>query len=320
MGVSEPLRLDQFKPSPLPVAEPPAAAAQPLRLAEAVTAYALAGPAFLLLLCLFILPVFAVFVIALTDWQFGALTLKFVGFANFAEIFGDPNFRASLVNTLVYVLMVVPGTVGLGLGIALLIEAGQSLRVFYRAVHFLPFMATLAAMAISWEALLHPTIGLVNQILTALGLPTANWLRDETTVLPVLAIIGIWQNLGFAMVLFLAGLKAIPQDLYDAADIDGSDAWLDRLRTVTLPMLGPVTMFVIIIVALKAFEAFDTVQILTQGGPGHASEVLLYTLYRESFEYLRTGYGAAVTIVFLIIVVTLTLVQARVMDKRVHYQ
>jgi multiple sugar transport system permease protein len=132
-------------------------------------------------------------------------------------------------------------------------------------------------------------------------------------------LIGIWQNLGFAMVLFLAGLKAIPKDLYDAASVDGADLWLDRLRTVTLPMLGPTMMFVIIVVALNAFRVFDTVQILTQGGPGHASDVLLYTLYRESFEFLRTGYGAAVTIVFLIIVVSLTLVQARVMDRKVHY-
>jgi multiple sugar transport system permease protein len=287
---------------------------------EALTAWALVGPAVILLVGLFLLPVFAVIVIALTDWQFGAKTLSFVGLANFREVFGDAGFRISLVNTIVYVLIVVPGTVGLGLLIALLIESGKSCRAFYRAIHFLPFMATLAAMAIAWEALLHPTIGLVNHTLAGLGLPTANWLRDEKTVLPVLTAIGIWQNLGYAMVLFLAGLKAIPQDLYDASDVDGADLWLDRLRTVTLPMLGPVTMFVVIVVALRAFETFDTVQILTQGGPGHASEMLMYTLYRESFEYLRTGYGAAVTLVFLAIVVALTLFQARVMDKRVHYQ
>lgn len=288
--------------------------------AEASSAYLLAGPALILLLVLFVLPVTGVLVIAFTDWQFGARTLSFAGFDNFLEVFGDRTFRSSLFNTVVYVLIVVPGTVGLGLVIAVLIEAGRSLRAFYRAVHFLPFMATLAAMAIAWEALLHPTIGLVNQTLSVLGFRTANWLRDETVVLPVLAFIGIWQNLGFAMVLFLAGLKAIPQDFYDAAEIDGAGGWLDRLRLVTLPLLGPVAMFVVIVVALRAFEAFDTIQILTQGGPAHASEVLLYTLYRESFEYLRTGYGAAVTIVFLIIVVTLTLLQTRIMDKRVHYQ
>jgi multiple sugar transport system permease protein len=198
-------------------------------------------------------------------------------------------------------------------------ESWPGLRAFYRAVHFLPYMATLAAMAIAWEALLHPTIGLVNQTLAGLGLPTANWLRDERTVLPVLALIGIWQGLGFAMVLFLAGLKSIPQDLYDAAEVDGADAAPDRLRTVTLPLLGPVTMFVVIVTALRAFETFDTVKVLTQGGPTKASEVLLHTLYVESFEFLRTGYGAAVTVVFLAIVVGLTLLQAKVMDRRVHY-
>ncbi|MGH0348106.1 carbohydrate ABC transporter permease [Sinorhizobium meliloti] len=290
------------------------------KLAETFAAWSLAGPALVLLSVLFFLPVFGVFGIALTDWQFGASNLTFVGLGNFKEVMADEGFRASLVNTVFYVVIVVPGTIVLGLVIALLIESGKSCRAFYRAIHFLPFMATLTAMAIAWEALLHPTIGLVNQTLAGLGLPTANWLRDENTVLPVLTVIGIWQNLGYAMVLFLAGLKSIPQDLYDAADIDGADLWLDRLRTVTLPMLGPVSMFVFIVVALRAFETFDTVQVLTQGGPGHASEMLLYTLYRESFQYLRTGYGASVAVVFLFIVVALTLIQARVMDKRVHYQ
>src|SRR5262249_4694003 len=159
-----------------------------------------------------------------------------------------------------------------------------------------------------------------NQAFAAIGLPTANWLKDRDTVLPVLAVIGIWQNLGFAMIMFLAGLKAIPQDLYDAADIDGADMWFDRLRTVTLPMLGPTGMFVIVVTTLRAFQTFDTVKVLTQGGPGHASDMLMYTLYRESFEYLRTGYGAAVTIVFLFIVVALTLVQTRIIDRKVHYQ
>ncbi|MDA9408876.1 ABC transporter permease [Bradyrhizobium sp. CCBAU 45384] len=289
-------------------------------LAETTAGWTLAAPAALLLLGLFFLPVFGVFFIALTDWQFGARSFSFVGLANFEDVFADAGFRTSLLNTLIYVLIVVPGTVVLGLAVALLIESGKTCRAFYRAIHFLPFMATLTAMAIAWEALLHPTIGLVNQSLAALGLPTANWLRDETTALPVLAMIGIWQNLGYAMVLFLAGLKSIPQDLYDAAAVDGADMWLDRLRTVTLPMLGPVSMFVLIVVALRAFETFDTVKVLTQGGPGHASEVLLYTLYRESFEYLRTGYGAAVAVVFLVIVVTLTLVQMRVLDRKVHYQ
>jgi multiple sugar transport system permease protein len=297
----------------------PGAAARAAAFGEAMAAFWLASPAALALVVLFFLPVLAVLGIAFTDWQFGAVSPQFVGLANFREVFADPDFRTSVLNTFIYVLIVVPATVVLGLLVAILVESGESMRSFYRAVHFLPYMAMLAAMAISWEGLLHPTIGLVNHVFAVFGLPTANWLRDDDTVLATLAVIGIWQNLGFAMVLFLAGLKAIPKDLYDAASVDGADLWLDRLRTVTLPMLGPTTMFVVIVVALNAFRVFDTVEILTQGGPGHASDVLLYTLYRESFEYLRTGYGAAVTIVFLVVVVTLTLIQARVMDRRVHY-
>lgn len=307
-------RSDRTSPTPA------ASSARRRVLKEALAAWTLAAPAVFFLFVLFFVPMIGVFIIALTDWQFGARSLSFVGLANFREVFADHGFRTSLFNTVIYVLIVVPGTLVLGLLTALLIESGNSCRSFYRAVHFLPFMATLTAMAIAWEALLHPTIGLVNQTLAAIGLPTANWLRDDKTALPVLAVIDIWQNLGYAMVLFLAGLKSIPQDLYDAADVDGADLWLDRLCTVTLPMLGPVSMFVVIVVALRAFESFDTVKVLTQGGPGHASEVLLYTLYRESFEYLHTGYGAAVAVVFLAIVVTLTLIQARLMDRKVHYQ
>ncbi|MCG8548225.1 MAG: sugar ABC transporter permease [Alphaproteobacteria bacterium] len=286
---------------------------------ESLAGYALAAPGFLLLVMLFFLPVLAVFVIAATDWQFGAKTLSFVGLKNFVVLFSDPTFRTSFFNTVVYVGLVVPSTVTAGLLLALVIERSHSLRTFYRAVHFLPYMATLTAMAIAWEALLDPTIGLANQVLASVGYPAVNWLRNENTVLPVLAVIGIWQNLGFAMVLYMAGLKAIPQDLYDAADVDGADSFFDRFTTVTLPMLGPVTMFVVIVTALRAFQVFDTVKVLTQGGPGDVSEVLLYTLYVESFEFLRTGYGAAMTLVFLAIIVTLTLLQAAIVDRRVHY-
>lgn len=287
---------------------------------EAMAAVALAGPAFVLLFTLVLLPCAAVVVISLTDWQLGARTLHVVGLNNFVELLADPVFRRSLCNTFVFAAIVIPATLGLGLLVALLIEAGNSAQAFYRAIHFLPFMATLAAMAVVWEALLHPTIGLVNQTLQALGLPTANWLRDERTALGVLAVISVWQNLGLAMILFLAGLKAIPQDLYDAADIDGADEPLDRLAAVTLPMLGPVGLFVLVIVALRVIETFDTVRILTEGGPAHASELLLHTLYVESFDFLRTGYGAAMAVVFLAIVTSLTLLQARLMDRRMHYQ
>lgn len=277
------------------------------------------APAVVLLALLLFGPALAVAVFSLTDWQIGASSFRFLGLANYQSLFADRIFWTALANTVLYVAIVVPGTVVLGLVVALLIEAQPSLRAFYRAVHFLPVMSTMAAMAIVWGTMLHPTIGLLNRVLAAFGVSGANWLRDPHTVLPALAVIGIWQGFGFAMVLFVAGLKSVPQSLYDAAAIDGADRMFDRLRVVTLPMLGPVAMFVLILTATRAFEVFDTVRVLTQGGPNFASDVLLHRLYTESFDFLRTGYGAALTVVYLAIVVLLTLTQARVLDRRVHY-
>jgi len=286
---------------------------------EGMIAWLAVSPALSLLIALLFAPAVAVIAFSLTDWQLGSSTFHFIGIANFRALFVDPTFWTALVNTLIYVGIVVPGTVLLGLVVALLVEASPGMRGFYRAVHFLPVMSTMSAMAIVWGTMLHPTIGLVNRALGAIGISGVNWLRDEHTALLALAVIGIWQGFGFAMVLFVSGLKAIPQQLYDAAAIDGADGIFDRLRTVTWPMLGPVTMFVVILSASRAFEVFDSVRVLTQGGPNYASEVLLHRLYTESFDFLRTGYGAALTVVYLSIVVLLTLTQAKLLERRVHY-
>jgi len=286
---------------------------------EAAVAWSLAGPATVLLLLLLLGPTVAVVVMSFTDWLFGATTFDWVGLDNYAAIFGDRVFWRSLRNTFTYLAIVTPLSVGIGLGVALLIEAGTSMRSFYRAAYFLPVASTLLAMSIVWEFLLHPTVGAVNTLVRALGFSGTHWLQNPATVLPALALIGTWQAIGLNMVLFLAGMKSIPRDLYDAAAIDGVDSAWERFRRVTWPMLGPATMFVVLITAIRSVQVFDSVQVLTQGGPARASEVLLFTIYTEAFSYLRAAHAAALTVVFLIIVVTLTLVQARVMDRRVHY-
>lgn len=297
----------------------PASTRQRNRTGDKWVAFTAVFPATSLLLLLLFGPALAVVVFAFTDWQLGSANFAFVGLDNFKALASDMAFWSALGNTALYVAIVVPGTVILGLATALLIEASPRLRSFYRAVHFLPVMSTMSAMAIVWGTMLHPTIGIVNRFLAVFDVAGPNWLRDEQTALMTLAVIGIWQGFGFAMVLFVSGLKSIPPSLYDAAAIDGADTMIDRLRIVTLPMLGPVTMFVVILTASRAFEVFDSVRVLTQGGPNYATEVLLHRLYTESFDYLRTGYGAALTVVYLAIVIGLTLVQARYMERRVHY-
>lgn len=279
----------------------------------------LTAPALVLMLGLIVGPIVAVIVMAFTDYQLGANAWSFVGLANFAHLAAEPVFWRSLGNTLLYAGIVVPGSVGLGLAVALLIESGPGLKSFYRAAYFVPVMATLIAMAIVWEFMLHPQFGLINQVLKSLGVPVHNWLAEASTALPVLAVIGIWQQFGFNMVLFLAGLVSIPRHLYEAAQLDGAASAWERFRLVTWPMLGPVTLFVIVISGIRSFQVFDTVHVLTKGGPSKSSEVLLYSMYAEGFEFFRSGLAAAIAVVFLVLVLLLTLIKRRAMEKRVHY-
>ncbi|MGE0724884.1 MAG: carbohydrate ABC transporter permease [Alphaproteobacteria bacterium] len=286
---------------------------------EGMAALALAGPAVGLMILFLIGPLICVALLSATDYQLGAKSLRWIGLGNYQEMFADRVFRRSLENTLLYVAIVVPASVGLGLGAALLIEAGTSFRAFYRAIYFLPVMATLIAMAIVWEFMLHPTFGLVNLLLKQVGFTGYDWLQDRRVALFTLCAIGIWQAVGFNMVLFMAGLTAIPGELYEAASVDGVRTGWDRFRTVTWPMLGPVTLFVVVITAIRSFQVFDTVQVMTKGGPNRATEVLLFTMYQEGFGFFRTGYAAAVTVVFLVFVLALSLLKTWVLNKRVHY-
>lgn len=279
----------------------------------------LAAPALALLLLFVILPTLAVLGLSFTDYQLGDAGPAFVGLDNYRDLLGDTGFRGSLRNTVVYALLVTPASVSIGLGLALLIEAETRGRAFFRTVFFLPVVSLIVAMATVWQYLLHPTIGPIDQALRVLGLPGPNWLGSGSTVLISLAMIGVWQSVGYNMVLFLAGLTAIPRDLYAAAAVDGAKTGWQRFRLVTWPMLGPTTLFVVTISIINAVKVFETVQTLTEGGPNRASEVLLFTIYREGFVYLRVGSASAMTAVFLVLLVGLMLVQYRIQDRRTHY-
>ena len=276
-------------------------------------------PAIATLLALVFVPALGVVLVSLTDWRLGEAGLAFVGLDNYAALLSDDRFLISLGNTLIYALIVIPGSIILGLAVALLIEAGRSGRALYQTIHFLPVLSTMAAMALAWEALLHPFIGMANAVFGAFGVPPQDWLTDPALVIYTLAVIGIWQHSGFCMVLFIAGLRTIPTDLYDAADVDGADGSWDRFATVVWPLLGPVTVFVTVLTAIRAFQVFDIVAILTRGGPGNSSHVLMYTVYAEGFQYFNTGYASALTVVFLAILMVFTVLHVRLADRRTHY-
>jgi multiple sugar transport system permease protein len=297
----------------------PSGARASVPLAERLAGWVLAGPAIVLMWLMLLGPAVAVLVLSFTDWTFGAPVVGWSGLANYRELIGDRVFWVSLWNTLVYVAFVVPTSVCIGLAVALLIEAGDSLRGFYRAVYFLPVTSTLLAMALVFAFAFHPNVGLVTRVLAAVGIPTTDWLKNPDTALFALGSIGIWQAVGLNMVLFLAGLKAIPKDLYEAAAVDGADGAFERFRRVTWPMLGPAAVFVVTITAIRSFQVFDTVAVLTDGGPNKATNVLLYQMYQEGFSFLRSAYAAALTVVFLSFVLLLTLVQIRLQERSTHY-
>lgn len=286
---------------------------------EAASGYRLAGPAAILLFALVLGPALVVVLLSFTDYRLAAPQLRFLGLGNYAEMVADPLFWTSLRNTCVYVATVVPASVLLGLGVALLIQPRSWLAGFYRVAYFLPVASTVVAMATVWEYLLHPSIGPVNQMLGLLGQPPVNFLGSTATALSSIAAIGIWEMTGFNMVIFIAGLSSIPHDLYFAAAIDGADSPWERFRTVTWPLLGPTTLFVVIITAIRAFRVFDTVALLTQGGPGTSTDVIVYRIYVEAFQYLRIGYASALTVAFLCFVVLLALLQMHLIGRRVHY-
>jgi multiple sugar transport system permease protein len=284
---------------------------------QALTGLVLSFPSMLLLVSLYALPMFCLLILSFTDYEMGAVNINWIWLSNFKHLWVDSVFHRSIYNTMYYVLCVVPLSVVGGLVIALLIHARTKTRSFYEVVYFLPVTSTLIAMATVWQFLLHPKLGPINTIIQWLGFSSHNFLGDPARMIPTLAAIGVWQLLGFNMILFLTGLSTIPKDLYEAASIDGVTQPIDKFLKVTWPMLGPSTMFVCVTSMITAFKVFDTVAVLTQGR--NQSEVLLYDIYLEAFTYSKMGYGAVMTLTFLVVIVGLSAWQAKYMDKRVHY-
>jgi multiple sugar transport system permease protein len=297
----------------------PRSGARPGERAEALAAWLLAAPAFLLMWAMLLGPAVAVLLLSFTDWTMGDPEMPWHGLGNYAELWGDRVFWISLRNTLVYVGVSLPATVALGLGVALLIEGAARGRAVYRAIYFLPVASTLLGMALVWEFMLHPRVGFVNQAIALVGFDKRDWLNDPDVALLALAAIGTWQNLGLAMVLFMAGITAIPKDLYEALALDGADGAWERFRRVTWPLLGPALVFVVAITAIRSFQVFDTVAVLTDGGPSKSTEVLLFTMVQNGFTFLRSSFGAAITVVFLAFTLLLTLAQTWLLERRTHY-
>jgi multiple sugar transport system permease protein len=271
-------------------------------------------PAVILFVALLLAPLLCLVVLSFSNYEIGAVTIEWLGFKNFARAAVDPVFRRAITNILLYVAIVLPGGVLLGLLIAILVHGRTRTRGFYEVVYFLPVTTTMIAMATVWQFVLHPQLGPVNAVIKLAGFEPQAFISNPKLLIPTLAVIGLWQVIGFNMVLFLAGLTAIPRDLYDAAEVDGAGGPISRFLTVTWPQLAPTTMFVGVTTSITAFKVFDTVAALTQGKDG--SEVVIYL---EGFQYFKIGYASALTVIFLLFMLAVSIIQVFQLDRRVHY-
>ena len=294
------------------------------------------APALVLMFVILIFPIMIAAVLSFTDYSLGNATAEWVGFKNYDRLFSRSTYKKMFIATFTYVGVVVPLSVALGLGAALLINSLKRLGDLYKTIYFLPVMAALLAMAIVWEFTLHPTIGIVNSTLTkGCGTFLENWswyaqgcektfplwLTDRDYAIWVVAFIGIWQGFGFNMVLYLAGLTSVPRELYQAAEMDGAKTAWDRFRLVTWPMLGPTTIFVVTITCIRSFQVFDTVEAFYPqgGGPSKSVFVMMFAIYEKGIQQNLMGIAAAITILFLAFVMFLTLVQRWIVERKVHY-
>lgn len=244
---------------------------------------------------------------------------EFVGLKNYTWLFDNSTFRLVVRNTVVFIVSCVGLTLAIGLAIALLLNEKLRFRNGVRALVFAPYLLSGAAIGIVWAYIFDPRFGLLAQILGWFNVPSPHWLDRPEWALPAIIIVYVWKNLGFATVIFLAGLQSIPKDLYDAAKVDGAGPWW-RFRSVTLPMLSPISFFIMVTSVLATFQAFDIQQVMTAGGPAFATTTLVYYVYEQSFgQGANFGRAAAAAIVLFVSMLIVTAIQMYYTEKKVNY-
>ena len=251
-----------------------------------------------------------------TSFRFGAGASRFVGFANYERLFRDPDFIISLKNTFVYAFFSVIFLTSAGLLVASVLNRAAGFVKAVRVAVMIPYATSLAAAALIWMLLLDPAAGFVNKFLLSLGAANPpNWLFSPDYALPSLIGVNVWKNIGYVMIIFLAGLQGVPLELYEAAKLDGAGA-ASRFRYVTLPSIFPVTMFVIAACTIEAFKTFELVTIMTKGGPMNRSSTVVYQIYIRAFEDFQMGYAASMSTLLLVILLSLSLLQFKAILRK----
>ncbi|MCZ8520472.1 MULTISPECIES: carbohydrate ABC transporter permease [Paenibacillus] len=291
------------------------------RRKETLTGWLFLGPELIGILVLYVFPVFFSLYLSLCDWNLvgGLSAMKFIGLGNYVNLFQDPKITAALRNNLVYTLLTVPLGMVLALGLAVVIHSKVYLQSYFKVAFFIPYISSIIAVGAVWSALYHPSLGPINQFLTGIGIEEPPmWLADPKYSLLSIAIIAIWAGIGYQIVIYLAGLSGIPDELYEAAEIDGASK-LQQFRRITLPLLGPTNSFLFITLLMGSFKVFDLVAFLTGGGPNNASTVIVYRIYEEGFQNFRMGYASAISWLLFAIVGFITFISWQIQKRSVHY-
>jgi multiple sugar transport system permease protein len=277
-------------------------------------------PALAVLGLFFFLPVVAGFALSLTDFDLYAIgdihNIRFIALRNYRELLGNSIFWTALGNTLYFSLIGGPLTVATSLGAALLVNAKAArFKPLFRTIYFAPVVTTLVAVAVVFRFLYNPRFGMLNRILASVGLPPVDWLGDARWAMPAIIALAVWKNFGYNMIIFIAGLQNIPEELYEAARIDGAGTWR-QFRHVTLPMLGPTFLFVGIVTAIGYLQLFAEPYVMTHGGPLNRTLSAVMMMYEQGFRWWRMGYAAAIAFLLFLVIAAATALQMKLQERR----
>ncbi|WP_438444076.1 carbohydrate ABC transporter permease [Gorillibacterium sp. sgz5001074] len=291
------------------------------RRREQLAGWIFVAPEVIGMLLLSVVPLAFSLFLSFTEWNLvgGLKAIHFIGLDNFVELFHDDKFLKALKNNFIFTAVTVPLGIGLSLLMAAIIQARIHFKEYFKIAFFIPYVCSTVAVAAVWSALFHPSQGPLNQLLMQIGVDSPpKWLVDTTYSLVAIMIIYVWQLLGYQIVIFIAGLSNIPDELYESASIDGATA-IQQFRHITMPLLGPTTFFLTITSIISSFKVFDIIKFLTGGGPNYASTVLVYQIYEEGFQKFNMGYAAAMSWVLFLIIVVVSSVTSYFQSRKVHY-
>lgn len=275
-------------------------------------------PALIPLIVFWIYPILRSVYISFTDWDYMSPTYNFVFLDNFIALFKDARFYDALWNTIVFTVGTLIPTIVLGLLLALLMQKAFKGSGIIKFILFSPWITPTVAISIVWTWIYDPDTGIANTVLEFLHLPALQWIKSSDTAMLAVIIVTVWKSLGYAMIFYLSALEKVPNELYEASGLDGAKGW-QRFRDVTLPCISPTTFFLVIITMVTSLQAYDQIQILTQGGPSGSTRTLLYMYYQLGFEEFNMGQATAVAIVMIVLTVFLSAVQFTASKKWVHY-